>query len=476
MNERSWSSVLVASALGLCSGCISDDLPTVNDSEQVSSSASTSPTTGGMPTTNPTPVDSTADSTRGPSTDPTVDVTVGQGICGDGQIGEGEDCDDGAESARCNDDCTLAACGDGIFNRSAGEDCDGDGMGMGGESATCNDDCTEAACGDGILNTTAMEVCDDADTLDFNFCSNMCQPAPSVVLAMDHVFDTDTGELDGVAQVNWDPMTATWYLLGLEISAEATLTVIGTAALTLEVDGVVTIAGTIDIAGEDGGSPGLDTPNCNVAGRGGAPGPGGFAGGDGGGNGGTGVENGAPGSGPGMAPAQGGTIMPMTSMTLQGAGGGGGGHLMAGEPGQSSGFADGGAGGEAHMSLPPLIGGGGGGGGSCENDGSAGVFDNADDEGAGGGGGGGAIAIHATMSLTVTGVIDAHGGAGGFSVLGCDNQGQGGGGAGGSIELSSPATDVAMATFDVSGGLGGIDPDMASMDGGDGADGVVVTQ
>ncbi|MEM9461464.1 MAG: hypothetical protein AAGF11_45290 [Myxococcota bacterium] len=477
IHDRLWTSVFVAGAVGFCPGCISDDLPTVIDSEQDESSAGT--TGDPVPTTNPTPADSTGDTTTGSTTESTAstmaDTTAGPGGCGDGQVDPGEDCDDAGESARCNDDCTMAVCGDGIFNRSAGEDCDGDGMGMGGESATCDDDCTEVVCGDGVLNATAMEVCDDADRLDYNFCSNMCQPAPDLVLAMDHVFDTDTGELDGVAQVSWDPMTATWYLLGLEIPAGATLTVVGTSALTLEVDGVVTIAGTIDISGGDGGSPALDTPSCDVAGLGGVPGPGGFAGGDGGGNGGTGVENGAPGSGPGMAPAGGGTVLPMVGMGIQGGGGGGGGHVQAGDPGQSSGFAEAGVGGEAHMSLPPLHGGGGGGGGSVENDGAPGVFDAADDEGGGGGGGGGAIAIHATVSLTVTGVIDAHGGAGGFSILGCDNQGQGGGGAGGSIELSSPATDVTMATLDVSGGLGGVDPDMAGMDGGNGADGIVVT-
>ena len=43
--------------------------------------------------------------------------------CGDGATEPGEACDDGGETATCNADCTLAACGDGVFNRLA-EQCE----------------------------------------------------------------------------------------------------------------------------------------------------------------------------------------------------------------------------------------------------------------------------------------------------------------------------------------------------------------
>lgn len=56
--------------------------------------------------------------------------------CGDGVRGEPDEaCDDGAESATCDADCTLPACGDGVVNARAGELCD-DGTG------TTPTDCT----------------------------------------------------------------------------------------------------------------------------------------------------------------------------------------------------------------------------------------------------------------------------------------------------------------------------------------------
>ena len=76
--------------------------------------------------------------------------------CGDGILLLDEDCDEGGETATCDADCTLPACGDGLLNASAGESCDD-----AGESATCNADCTPAMCGDGIVNMTAGELCDD---------------------------------------------------------------------------------------------------------------------------------------------------------------------------------------------------------------------------------------------------------------------------------------------------------------------------
>ncbi|RVU40708.1 DUF4215 domain-containing protein [Lujinxingia sediminis] len=89
--------------------------------------------------------------------------------CGDGVIHEGEDCDDAGESEACNDDCTLAQCGDGIVNAAAGEACDD-----AGESEACNDDCTLAQCGDGEVNASAGEACDDGNAIDDDACTNAC--------------------------------------------------------------------------------------------------------------------------------------------------------------------------------------------------------------------------------------------------------------------------------------------------------------
>jgi cysteine-rich repeat protein len=59
-------------------------------------------------------------------------------VCGNGSVEGAEACDDMGESATCNDDCTLAECGDGVVNVTAGEECD-DGNTVGGDGceATC---------------------------------------------------------------------------------------------------------------------------------------------------------------------------------------------------------------------------------------------------------------------------------------------------------------------------------------------------
>jgi cysteine-rich repeat protein len=93
-----------------------------------------------------------------------TDCTVPE--CGDGlhNTAAGEACDDGNTDS-CDGDClgdcsaavTLTGCGDGVV--CGAEACDDSG-----ESATCDDDCTVAECGDNALNVTASEVCDDGNT------------------------------------------------------------------------------------------------------------------------------------------------------------------------------------------------------------------------------------------------------------------------------------------------------------------------
>ena len=45
-------------------------------------------------------------------------------VCGDDDVGPGEQCDDMGESALCDADCTYAFCGDGVTNAVANEECD----------------------------------------------------------------------------------------------------------------------------------------------------------------------------------------------------------------------------------------------------------------------------------------------------------------------------------------------------------------
>jgi cysteine-rich repeat protein len=91
-------------------------------------------------------------------------------VCGDGRYNPAanEQCDEGGETATCDHDCTLPACGDGYINTAAGEACDG-------MSATCDHDCTAATCGDGAFNPLAGEACDDGNADDGDGCVAQCQ-------------------------------------------------------------------------------------------------------------------------------------------------------------------------------------------------------------------------------------------------------------------------------------------------------------
>ncbi len=99
--------------------------------------------------------------------------------CGDGAMAIGlEGCDDGNydPTDSCPDgstgSCQPAFCGDGyIWSTDGGvETCD-----MGGEAMYCDDDCTVAACGDGNLNETSGEACDDGNGVDGDGCSAFCE-------------------------------------------------------------------------------------------------------------------------------------------------------------------------------------------------------------------------------------------------------------------------------------------------------------
>ena len=66
-------------------------------------------------------------------------------ICGDQVVGASEECDENEQTATCDADCTLPACGDGVFNELA-EECDASDPEYQPpyEGAACLDDCTLA--------------------------------------------------------------------------------------------------------------------------------------------------------------------------------------------------------------------------------------------------------------------------------------------------------------------------------------------
>jgi cysteine-rich repeat protein len=128
-------------------------------------------------------------------------------VCGDGDPGPGEECDDGADNSdmnSCKSDCTNNFCGDGAVG--PGEGCDdanddddddctnacalascGDGDvapteqcddGNPDNTDLCTDACTNAVCSDGFVQPTNSEECDDGvDNADNAACTSSCTAA-----------------------------------------------------------------------------------------------------------------------------------------------------------------------------------------------------------------------------------------------------------------------------------------------------------
>jgi len=160
--------------------------------------------------------------------------------------------------------------------------------------------------------------------------------------------------------------------------------------------GNVTIAGTIDLNGENGAGY-TNTESARVIAY---PGAGGYAGGVGGGR---------STSGTALAPQPG-----------SGPGGGAAGNPAVNQGNAAAGTFTG------NTFLVPLVGGSGGGGGNSP-------FSDRP-IGAGGGAGGGAILIASSSSIAITGIIRANGGA-----AAGEGSGGGGTGAGGAIRLMAPS-------------------------------------
>ena len=93
--------------------------------------------------------------------------------CGDGVVDDGEECDDGGESAACDVDCTFAECGDETLNITAGEDCEPpDGKCCDG---SCHFEPDDTPCRNDFY-------CDGAETCQ----SGQCVDGPDPCIDMDH--------------------------------------------------------------------------------------------------------------------------------------------------------------------------------------------------------------------------------------------------------------------------------------------------
>jgi hypothetical protein len=207
--------------------------------------------------------------------------------------------------------------------------------------------------------------------------------------------------------------------------------------VVIRASGNVTIVGTIDVSGANGGNAAKDTTALGP--NGGAGGPGGFSGGSGA----NGLVSTIGGAGGGPGGGNGGDAAPINA---PGYSGGGAGFVLAGIAAASPGGVGGPPYGTAQ--LLPIVGGSGGGGGGA-------IFGHS---GAGGGGGGGALLIAASGTITFAqasgaATILAKGGNGGIYVLCCPTGGAGGGGSGGAVRLVATAiTSTGNPQINVSAG------------------------
>lgn len=158
-------------------------------------------------------------------------------ICGDGVTQSGEECDDGntVNNDGCTNNCTLPACGDGILQ--SGEECD-DGNTVNNDS--CTNACTLPVCGDGITQPGNGEQCDDGNTVSGDGCSATCQSESNDLcvsaIAVGNgtfAFDTSAAATDGpnpscenAAELAHD----VWYDYTAACTGSATFSTCGTAS------------------------------------------------------------------------------------------------------------------------------------------------------------------------------------------------------------------------------------------------------
>ena len=90
-------------------------------------------------------------------------------VCGDGEVGLGEQCDDSNtdDEDGCSSKCRIEYCGDGVIQAGLGETCEMPNVGL------CGPNCTVIGCGNGILDPG--EECDDDNLDDCDGCSSSCK-------------------------------------------------------------------------------------------------------------------------------------------------------------------------------------------------------------------------------------------------------------------------------------------------------------
>lgn len=111
-----------------------------------------------------------------------VDCRMACTRCGDGKLeatpsDEREECDDGnrIDGDGCSATCTLARCGDGFIDEVLFETCDLGDANSNAPDAPCRRDCHLRRCGDGITDVLAGERCDDGNLDPADACTPDCK-------------------------------------------------------------------------------------------------------------------------------------------------------------------------------------------------------------------------------------------------------------------------------------------------------------
>ena len=187
--------------VALGTGCAGDDVATSATDTDGGSSTTDASTTSTSTSTSGATTSTTSAGTAGETTGPT---TGGGGVCGDGAVDPGEECDDGNadNTDACLDTCMNASCGDGFVQDGVeacddanGDDTDecpgscqmaicGDGFVWAdneecdegpnnADDAACTSMCADAVCGDGLV-FAGVEECDDGNNVDNDECANDC--------------------------------------------------------------------------------------------------------------------------------------------------------------------------------------------------------------------------------------------------------------------------------------------------------------
>ena len=197
------ASVLPLSLLLACSGDDSSSATTgftatgtTSMSTTTASSGFTTSTSGtstaGTESGSSSSTSDTSGATTGTSTTGTSTTGVLPPVCGNGEVEEGEECDDGntEDTDACTNACTSAICGDGVVQAGA-EECDD---GNTDDTDACVSTCKKAVCGDGYVGPG--EMCDDGNNDDADECTNACAPAGCGDMIVQAGEECDDGNAD----------------------------------------------------------------------------------------------------------------------------------------------------------------------------------------------------------------------------------------------------------------------------------------